>query len=76
MDIKKFSSVLWDIPKATTDLDEKFVIKRTLAYGGIFLIKELIQSLGIAKVRMVFNTMKPSEMSSRKHYFFKHFLLV
>jgi hypothetical protein len=32
MDIKKYSSVLWDIPKNTVDLDEKFVIKRTLSF--------------------------------------------
>ena len=76
MDIKNYSSVLWDIPRDTVDLDEKFVIKRTLSFGGIFLIKDLIDSLGISSVRSVFNAMKPTEMSQRKYNFFKHWFLI
>lgn len=76
MDTAKYSSVLWDIPKDTTDLDEKFIIKRTLSFGGIFLIRDLIKSEGMATVRSVFETMKPTEMSARKHHFFKEYLLV
>jgi len=76
MDIKKYSSVLWDIPKNTVELNEKFVIKRVLSFGGIFLIKDLINSLGLASVRSVFNSMKPTEMSKRKYNFFKDWLLI
>jgi len=76
MDIAKYSSVLWDIPKNTVNLDQNFIIKRTLTFGGIFLIKDLIDSLGISTVRTTFGSMKPTEMSSRKYNFFKNFLLV
>ena len=76
MDITKYSSVLWDVPKNTVALDEKFVVKRTLSFGGIFLIKDLIDSLGLATVRSIFKTMKPTEMSQKKYNFFKQFLLV
>lgn len=76
MNIAKYASVLWDIPKDTVDLDEKFVVKRTLTFGGIFLIKDLIDSLGLARVQSVFNSMKPTEMPQRKYKFFKQFFLV
>jgi len=76
MDTTKYASVLWDIPKETPDLDEKFIIKRTLSFGGIFLIRDLIKSRGIATVRSVFDTMKPTEMSAKKYHFFKKYLLV
>jgi hypothetical protein len=76
MDIAKYSAVLWDIPKNTVDLDEKIIIKRALSFGGIFLIKDLINSLGLAPVRSVFDSMKPTEISPRKYNFFKHFFLI
>ncbi|MBI5046066.1 MAG: hypothetical protein HZB09_01425 [Candidatus Yonathbacteria bacterium] len=76
MDIKKYASVLWDVPKNTAYLDEKFVIKRALSFGGIFLIKDLINSLGIVTVRSVFNTMKPTEMPQRRYNFFKQISLI
>jgi hypothetical protein len=76
MDTKKYSLVLWDVPEGTTDLDESFVVKRVLSFGGIFLIKDLIKSLGIERVKAIFDSMKPTEISPKKYNFFKNFLLV
>lgn len=76
MELAKYESVLWDIPKDTVHLDEQFVIKRVLTFGGVFLIRDLIHSLGLGPVQAAFKAMKPTEMPLRKYHFFKNVLFV
>jgi hypothetical protein len=73
MDIAKYSAVLWDIPQDATEVDERLIIKRTLSFGGFFLLKDLIKSVGIDPVKVVFKNMKATEMPSRRYHFLKDF---
>lgn len=70
------SSVLWDIKREDTpDLPRDFVVKRVLSYGTIRLILETINNYGIAYVREVFESLKPTAMSAKKYSYLKNYLL-
>ena len=69
-------TVLWDInPEKIAMLPGTFVMQRALSYGSILLIAELVKKEGIAQARAVFETMKPTAMSRRKHAYLKKYLL-
>lgn len=69
-------TVLWDInPESVDSLPAEFVIRRTLSYGGLFLIGKMMHTYSREKVKKEFETMKPTSMSERKYFYLKNFLL-
>ena len=69
------STVLWDIKEADRDLlPINFLIKRVLVYGGISLVRSALHKYGLSKIREVFDSLKISEVGTKRHYFFKNYL--
>ena len=76
MNKQDLQKVLWDIKKESIDtLPTDFIIQRILSYGGILLTVKAMREYGNATVKQVFETMKPTSISSRKYHYFKNFLL-
>lgn len=76
MSNQDLKTVLWDIDQERiSTLPVSFIIERVLSYGGIFLIIKSIREYGKNTVKQVFETMKPTSISARKHFYLKNFLL-
>lgn len=72
-----FDTVLWDIKEEDRgSLPKEFIIKRSLVYGGIFLIRDIYNRYGEGEVKKVFNTLKPSEVGAKRYNFFKNYLFI
>ena len=76
MKILDIQTVLWDIPADQINtLPQEFIIQRSLTYGGVRLITQLIEQYGLLAVRAVLQAMKPTAMPQRKYYYLEHYLL-
>jgi hypothetical protein len=77
MDRDKIDTVLWDIKENDRgSLPDDFLIKRTLVYGGAFLIRDILKNYGVDKTKEVFDSLKVSEVGERRYYFFKNYLFI
>lgn len=76
MNKQELQKVLWDINKESIDsLPTDFVIQRILSYGGLTLLTKAMREYGVARVKQVFEAMKPTSIPERKGRYFKNFLL-
>ena len=76
MNKQELRNVLWDIDgEKIKTLPVDFVVQRVLSYGGIFLIIKSMREYGKNTVKRVFESMKPTSISSRKYFYLKNFLL-
>lgn len=74
---KEFSNVLWDIKEEDRiSLEESFLIKRALVYGGFNLIKNVIKNYGFEKTKNIFLSLKESEVGEKRFNFFKNYLFI
>lgn len=72
---KELNAVLWDIKEENINsLSKEFVIKRSLVYGGIFLIRDIFNKYGKDEVKKVFDSLKESEVGVKRFNFFKNYL--
>lgn len=73
----EINNVLWDIKEEDRDsLPLDFLIKRILVYGGVFLIRDILQTYEISKIKGVFNSLKVSEVGEKRYNFFKNYLFI
>ena len=77
MDYQIFEPVLWDIPKEKQDkLEPALYIKRSLVYGSLSLIAQVLKLYGLNNVLEVFDNLKETEIGARKHYYLKNYFLI
>lgn len=75
--MKKFKEVLWDINNKDIDsLDNSFLIKRVLVYGGVSLLREVFNIYGFDKTKEVFLSLRETEVGKRRYHFFKNYLFI
>lgn len=73
----KMSAVLWDIKEENRkSLPDDFLIKRTLVYGGAFLVRDILHKYGLNRAKTVFRSLKISEVGERRYNFLKNYIFI